>query len=69
MGRCDSPKHAGSGECTWLGLGEVGDRSDAICSVGFLLAAAEALSPWHSALALLVLSFHDSVDAPEVMRR
>lgn len=47
-----------------------GRRStDAICSVGFLLAAAEALSPWHSALALLVLSFHDSVDAPEVMRR
>ena len=43
--------------------------SDAICSVGFLLAVVEALSPLHSALALLVLSFHDSVDASEVMRR
>lgn len=43
--------------------------TDAICSIGFLLAAVEALSPWHSALALRVLSFHDSVDTPEVMRR
>lgn len=50
-------------------IGRGRKSTDAICSVGFLLAAAEALSPWHSALALLVLSFHDSVDAPEVMRR
>lgn len=43
--------------------------TDAICSVGFLLAAVEALSPWPSALAPRVLSFHDSVDAPEAIRR
>ena len=69
MGRCGSPKHTGSRGCAWVGLGEVGGRSDAICSVGFLFAAVEALLPWHSALALRVLSFHDSVDTPEVMRR